>query len=207
MFVRFWAFSKLGVNIHPFPFGGLNSRCLRIGVSIFLAGFLFVVFVPVIYDATMFQCTSPAFACLSNPSGLKSIGYALLHWGGAYSLGGGGSSQLGGYTFLPDGYFALPDGSRLTTGGVLLFVAFPMVVASIGLVAPEIVKKSLAARIAFTFFGGIVLALSLLMVVSILSEGFNSILAAFAVVLFPLGSLMVIYGLRPRIFEIDEGSP
>jgi hypothetical protein len=186
----------------------MSLKHLRVGAALALLGFVIVFFVPVIYDPTMFQCANPSFACLSDPSGLKSIGYTLFHWGGAYSFGGAGVGEpLRGYAFLPDGYFALPDGSRLTTFGVLLSVAFPAVVASVGLAAPEIVKKSLATRIAFTCFGGFIFALSLLMLVSMLSEGLNSILAAFPVVLFPVGSSMVVYGLRPGIFQIGAEDP
>ena len=163
-------------------------------------GFLFVFFVPVIYDATMFQCTNPQLACLSNPFGMKSIGYAIFHWGGAYSFGGGGDQQLSGYTFLPEGYFKTPDSSGLTAFGVLLFLALPMTVSGLGLLGPEIVKKSKVTRAGFVVFGAFVFALAAL--VALFSTPFNLGLALlFGGVLAPIGGLMVLYGLHRWMFR------
>ena len=179
-------------------------KFLRIGSGLVLLGFLLVFFVPVIYDATMFQCTNPAFGCLSNPAGLKSIGYSLFHWGGAYSFGGGGDPQLSGYTFLPEGYFAMPmpDGSSLSTFGVLLFLALPIAIGGLGLLGSEIVKKSKVTRAGFIIFGAFVFALAAL--VALFSTPFNLGLALlFGGVLAPIGGLMVLYGLHRWIFRLD----
>jgi hypothetical protein len=188
----------------------VNVKLFRIGSALALLGFLFVFFVPVIYDATMFQCSNPQLAvepfsgytCLTNPSGLKSIGYALFHWGAGYSFGGGGDPQLSGYTFLPDGYFPMPDGSRLSTFGVLLFLALPMTVAGLGLLGPEIVKKSKVTRAGFVIFGAFVFALAAL--VALFSSPFNLGLALlFGGVLAPIGGVMVLYGLHRWMFRLD----
>jgi len=177
----------------------LNAKFLRIGSGAALLGFLFVFFVPVINDATMFQCSNPQLACLSNPSGLKSIGYALVHWGGAYSFGGGGDPQLSGYTFLPDGYFTMPDGSRLSAFGVLLFLALPIMVAGLGLLGPEIVKSKVT-KVGFVVFGAFIFALSAL--VALFSTPFNLGLALlFGGVLAPIGGLIVLYGLHRWVFR------
>jgi len=158
-----------------------------------LVGFLFVFFVPVIYDPTLCQFTSPAFPCPSNPAGLKSIWFALFGWGAAYEFEGGYSASLYGNSF--------------TTLGVLLFVALPTGVAGVCCLAPEIVKKSLASRICFTLFGGFAFAFSVLIFASMLGEGFNLALATLAVTLFSFGSTMVIYGVRPRLFQITTEQP
>lgn len=178
----------------------MNLKRLRIGAALVLCGFLFIFFVPIVYDATMFQCRAGGLLCLTNPSGIKSIGYTFFHWGGAYSPGGAGDPQLAGYTFLPEGYFVLL-GTNLTAFGVLLFVAFPIAIACVGLVAPEMVKKSRATRIGFILYGAFVFTLSLLMFLTMASEGFNAALTTLGVVLLPMGMVMLVYGLRPGIFH------
>lgn len=185
----------------------MNLRNIRLVVALIAFAFLFVFFVPLIYDATMLQCSYGAEACFSNPSGLKSLGYTIFHWGGAYSLGGAGDPQVSGYAFLPDGFLALPDGTHLTAYGVLLFVALPFFIGGIGLLAPEITRKSKLTRIGFTIFGAFVLILSVLMLFTMWSEGFNLALATLAITLFPAGFVMTIYGTRRRILsECPQGS-
>ena len=183
----------------------MNSRYLRFGVAIAVISFLFVFFVPVIYDATMFQggCGG-GFACLANPSGWKSIGYSLFQWGGAYSPGGAGDPQVGGYTFLPDGFFALPDGSGLTAFGVILFIAFPMVVTAVGCLAPELVKRSIVSRVVVVLFGGFVFALSLLMLASMATEGLYLLPYVSGVLMLPSGILMTLFGLRPGLYLFSD---
>jgi len=158
-----------------------------------LVGFLFVFFVPVVYDATFIQC-SDAFACPSNLAGLQSIGVALFGWGAVYGFAWGYSASMVYW-------------GSLTTLGVLLFLALPTGVAAVCCVAPEIVKKSLVSRIGFTLFGGFAFALSVLVFASMLGEGFSLALAALAVILFSFGSTMVIYGVRPRLFQIPREQP
>ena len=82
---------------------------------------MFVFFVPVLYDATMFACPYNGTLCLSDPSGLKSLGYWLLHWGATYGF------ELG---------YTAPLVDQLTTFGVLIGYAFPLGVACVDLLAP-----------------------------------------------------------------------
>ncbi|MDV3278541.1 MAG: hypothetical protein LYZ69_08805 [Nitrososphaerales archaeon] len=178
----------------------MRLKRLRIGIALILLGFLFVFFVPLVYDATMFQCAESSFVCLTNPSGLKSLGYALFHWGGAYSFGEAGDSQLLGYAFLPEGYFSYPGTSGLTSFGVLLLVAFPITVACVGLLAPEIIRKSRVMRIGFVGLGAVVFVLHALFFLSMISEGFNLTVALLGAVLAATGGTMVLYGLRPGFF-------
>jgi hypothetical protein len=152
--------------------------------AVVLFGFLFVFFAPFIYNATMFQCSNPAMACLSNPSGLKSLGYLLFHWGGTYSF------ELG--------YYAPPVGN-LTTFGVLITYVFPLMVACVGLLGPKIVKLSKVTRIGFAVFGAFVFAMSILFVLSTIPT-----LVMLAIVLVPTGGVMFAYSVNPRLFALED---
>lgn len=106
----------------------------RLGAIVFLLGFLFVFFAPIIYDATLFACHIPAGCvlcpiCLSNHSGLESIGNAIAGWGATYSIDTGYNSptvQWGTTT--------------LTTAGLLIFIALPIAIATLFLSSPELVR-------------------------------------------------------------------
>ena len=177
----------------------MNLRTARISAAVVLFCFLVVFFIPFVYNATLFQCTNGNELCLINPSGLESAGYVLFHWGAVYSFGGAGDPQLHGYDFYPG--FAM-----LTAFGVLLFVAFPIAAAGIGLMAPEIVRKSIAARIGFIMTMGLTLAFSGLLYASILGsvQNFDLQLAIPTLVLIPTAFLLVLYGIRPDIFHNQE---
>ena len=96
----------------------------------------------------------------------------------------------------------MPDGSRLSTFGVLLFLALPMTVAGLGLLGPEIVKKSKVTRAGFVIFGAFVFALAAF--VALFSSPFNLGLALlFGGVLAPIGGVMVLYGLHRWMFRLD----
>ena len=152
--------------------------------AVVLFGFLFAFFVPFIYNATMFQCSNPAMLCLGNPSGLKSSGYLLFHWGGTYSF------ELG--------YYA-PTVGNLTTFGVLITYAFPLVVACVGLLGPEIVRLSKVTRIGFAAFGAFVFAMSILFVLSTIPT-----LVWLAIALVPTGGVMFAYGVDLRLFDLED---
>ncbi len=157
--------------------------------AVVVFGFLFVFFVPIIYNATMFQCSNPGEACLTNPSGLMSLGYLFFHWGATYSLEPGWSGPTGGY-------FA-PTVGNLTTFGVLITYVFPLVVACIGLLAPKIVRLSKVTRIGFVTFGAFVFGMSVLFVLSMIPT-----LLMLGIVLLPTGGAMFAYGIRPSIFAL-----
>ena len=158
-----------------------------------------------VYVSNLFPSCFPsdAMSCLSNPSGLKSIGYTLVNWGGVYSFGGA-FQQLWGYAVLPEGFFTLPDGSQLSTFGVLLSVALPIAVAGVGFLGPEIVKKSRVTRAGFTAFGAFILALSVLLLISMLTEGLSLLPIVLGIILFPVGTVMVLYGLRPKMLLFSD---
>jgi len=152
--------------------------------AVVLFGFLFVFFVPFIYNATMFQCSNPAMVCLGNPSGLKSLGYLLFNWGGTYSF------ELG---------YNAPTVGNLTTFGVLITYAFPLVVACVGLLGPEIVRLSKVTRIGFAAFGAFVFAMSVPFILSSIPT-----LQLLGIALVPTGGVMFAYALRPGIFSLDS---
>jgi len=165
---------------------------IRIGAAAVLLGILFVFFVPVVYSSNLYadQMYAGSVTAPSNPAGLNSI------WAAIFGLGAVCGFEEGYSASIP--YLGL---GSLTTSGLLLLVVLPMLVATVGCMAPEIVKKSLATRIGFAVFGGGVFTLSVLVFASMLGNTFNSLFATYGVVLFSEGSLMVIYGIRPAIFQ------
>jgi hypothetical protein len=156
-------------------------------------GFLFVFFLPIIYEARLFAC-GLGTACLTNDSGLVSIGYAVFHWGARYSLGYG-SLSFNGY-FAPYVTIELTD---LSSFGELLFIVFPLLVVSFALLAPEIIGISRVARFALVGFGAFTTMLSAIVLSAAISHPF---LPEF--VFLPLawvGGLTVMYGTRTWIFH------
>jgi len=172
---------------------------IRIGLAAFLLAILFVLFVPVVYSSNVSGCLPPPMivgnwtgpggcATMPNAAGLASIGAALFGWGAVYGFEAGYSASL-------------PWAGTFTTLGVLMLVALPLVVASVGCMAPEIVKKSVVTRAGLEAFGGIIFMLSALVFTSMLSYSFNSYLAVYGAYLFSAGSLMFIYGVRPAVLQ------
>lgn len=156
---------------------------LRVAVALVLVGFLAVFFLPVVYDTNLYPC-SGGLMCLSNPSGLKSLGYWLFGWGGTYSF------ELG--------YAAPPVGS-LTTVGVLLFYVLPLVVACAVLVGPELVSMSKVTRTGFVAFGAFVFVMSVLFVLSMIP-----MVALLGIALALISGMMVVYGMRIWVFRADD---
>lgn len=160
-----------------------------LGASVLL-GLLFVFFLPIVYNSSMFQCGAGT-VCLSNRSGLQSIGYALFNWGAIYSFGYGASSPM-------NGYFA-PSLDGLTSWAVLLIVVFPVTVATVTLLAPEIVRISRVARFGLVAFGAFVAILSGLAVVTPAPQ--PSLIEIIFLPLIWAGGLIVVYGARKWIFS------
>jgi hypothetical protein len=172
----------------------MGTRLWRtLGASVLL-GFLFVFFLPITYDARLFACGLGG-VCLTNDSGLLSVGYAVFHWGATYSFGYGSPSPLNGY-FAPNVTIELTD---LSSFGELLFIVFPLLVASLALLAPEIVRISRVARLGFAGFGAFTTMLSAIVLSAAISHPF---LPEF--VFLPLawvGGLIAMYGTRTWIFS------
>ena len=171
----------------------MSLRDLRILASLCTLGFLIVFFVPIFYNSMLFACRNPRVLCLSNPSGLESPGYLLLNWGATYSLGSNWSGPTGGYS--------APVVDSLTDIGVLLAYAFPLVVSSTALLAPEIVRISKIARISFVAFGVFAFVLS----IGFLFSSFDPLIIT-AIALEPIATLMVVYGTRILNFRAPESS-
>jgi hypothetical protein len=149
--VRGW----LPAEQSTYPLGnprlGMWANRVRLGAALSLLGLLAFFFVPMIYSPTMFQCTNAAVLCPAPPSGLMSLSYALFHWGSTYSLASWLS--FGAYNIIPVGFFALPGGNELTTVGSLFLVALPIAVVGLGLLGPEIARRTKVGRAGFTTFG------------------------------------------------------
>lgn len=129
----------------------MTPKDFRFIVAVTLFGFLFVFFVPIIYDATLFKCADPRGLCLGDPSGLRSIGYTTFHWGGVYSFGGGGDPQLGGYGLR--GSFISSNGDALSSFVTVIIFLLPLAVVNVGLLEPEVVKKFNVAAVGFVVLG------------------------------------------------------
>lgn len=177
----------------------MNLRFARIGTTIILLGFLLVFFLPLVPFTKAVTCNAPPggfyFGCPPIPtggsySGYHSIGYLLTGWGASYS------GWLGGYVAPAVANGACP-GCYLTAFGVLLAVALPLVVAIAVFLSPEIVGLSKVTRIGFIAFGAFVVALSALLLISMIGQGFQLVFALLGAVLVPTGSAMVVYGLFP----------
>jgi hypothetical protein len=118
----------------------------------------------------------------------------LVHWGA--SSGGG----LGGGTYYPPDITDTLGGvsEQLTAWGAFISVVVPLITACLGLLAPEMIRRSWAMRIGFVAFGASILALSILLVISMtLAIAFPGL-----VLVWEAGA-MVFDGLRRSKFKTD----
>ncbi|MDE1852494.1 MAG: hypothetical protein KGI38_01970 [Thaumarchaeota archaeon] len=167
----------------------MNTRPIRIGTSSVLLGMLVFFFVPILYNPELFACQSSAATCLSDPSGLESLGYWFFHSGAAYSFEGGWAGPTGGY-------FSAPV-YNLTTFGVLLTFAAPLIVACVALLGPEIVKKSKLSRIGFAAFGASIFIFAVLVLASLVLQQYHDSLFALVGAFYGVsGMLILMHGLH-----------
>lgn len=158
-------------SVYPLaePHFGMWAKRIRVGAALSALGFLVFFFVPTVYNPTLFQCVNYGLsACPSPPSGLMSLSYAMFHWGSTYSLASWLS--FGAYGILPVGFFALPNGGELTTVGSLFLVALPVAIVGLGLLGPEIARKTRLGRAGFTLLGAGAVLLSAAMFASMAME-------------------------------------
>jgi len=170
----------------------LNTNDLRRIGAAAIAGLLVFFFLPVVYNSTLFACGNGAVACLTNPSGLESLGYWAFHVGVVYGL-------EPGVGFASIGFSNLGFGGDLTLFGVLLAYVFPSIVACVGLIAPEIVRLSRVTRVGFVAFGLFVAALSAIFVLS-----WSLPLTGIGVVLLGASWYMVAFGMGIWIFRAED---
>ena len=150
------------------PRFGMWAKRVRVGAALSALGFLAFFFVPMVYSPTLFQCLNGAEVCPAPPSGLMSLSYAMLHLGSTYSLASWLS--FGAYDILPVGFFALPDGNVVTTVGSLFVIALPVAVIGLGLLGPEITRRTRLGRALYTLLGAGVMLLSVAMLASMAME-------------------------------------
>jgi hypothetical protein len=163
---------------------------------------LFVFFVPLVPYTTPYRCDANSLGCgPESPrgfiTGFNSLGLPLVHWGA--SSGG----FLGGGTYNPPVITDSLGGvsEQLTGFGALIAVVLPLIAACVGLLAPELVRKSRATRIGFIVFGALAFAFSILMVVSLTAS-----IALPGLLLIWEGGLIAFYGLRPWTSHADNMS-
>ena len=167
----------------------MNIRLIRIGTSSVILGVLVFFFVPILYNPTLFACQSSTATCLSDSSGLESLGFLFFHFGAVYSFGGGWAGPTGGY-FAPLVY-------NLTTFGVLLTFVAPSIVACVALLGPEIVRKSKFSRIGFTAFGASDFIFAVLMLASLVLQQYHDGLLALVGAFYGVsGILILMHGLH-----------
>ena len=164
----------------------MKSVHLRLGIVGAFLGFLFFFFVPVMYDAALFACRNLCATSLTNPAGLKSLGYWVFNWGATYGFDG--ASYTG------------PIVANTTTFSDLFTVVFPLAVASVCLMAPEIVEISRTARASFVSFGVFTLGFSLLLGLNGALPPHLLPLMVVGACLAPVGGAIAVYGLRPSMF-------
>ena len=145
-------------------------------------------FLPVVYIGNMFPCGDGTL-CLTNPSGLESLGYWFFHQGMSYMFEPGSI----------DWGFGTTGFGFDTPFGVLITYIFPLIVVFVALLAPEIVGLSRVTRAGFVAFGSFIVALSALFVLT-----WTLPLAAFGVVLVSTGWYMVTFGMRIWIFRVED---
>jgi len=176
-------------------------RSLRIGLVLGMVGFLLLFFLPVIPFTKTIQI-SCVFSCPAVPtggsySGYNSVGYLFTGWGASYS------GWLGGYTPPAISLVSSDGPTTLTAFGAFIAVVLPIIVISAGLLAPQIVGRSRAAKAGFVAFSGFISFFSLAellfsrgtLIPLIYSEALASVL---------LGGVMVTYGLGRWIFSPSQ---
>lgn len=171
---------------------------LRTWLVLGMAGFLAFFFLPLIpFAKTLhFSCV---FSCPPSPpggsfSGYDSIGYLLTGWGASYS------AWLGGYLPPAISLSSSQGPITLTAFGALVAVVLPIAVVSVGVLAPQIVRRSNAARVAFVTVSACISFFSLAEL--LFSRGaLIPLVESEALALVLLGGVMATYGLGRWIFH------
>ncbi len=176
-----------GSMSHSDKLSQLFSLKARLTIVLLLVVFLFEFFLPLVpYTGTM-GCTvhssyEPCSQLMATFSGYHSIGYILTGSGASYA------EMLGSYI--------ASNIANLLSIGVLFLVAFPIIVACVGLLEPEIIRLSRFLRIGIVVFGASAVTFSGLALLTIASDiasiGMIGIgLAVSALALFAMGTFIL----------------
>jgi hypothetical protein len=174
---------------------------LRMGLVLGMVGFLLLFLLPLVPFTKTVQ-VSCVFSCPAVPlgdsySGYNSIGYLLTGWGASYS------GWLGGYAPPAISLVSSQGPITLTAFGALIAVVFPIAVVSVGLLAPQIVGRSRAARAGFVAFSAFISFFSLAELL-FSSGAVIALIFSEALAFVLLGGLMVTYGLGRWVFRPTE---
>lgn len=170
----------------------MNLRITRVISVATMIGLMFLFLLPFVPFTTTINCEVPPGVAVPSPclfstkpsyTGYESVGYLLIGRGATYS------DSLGGYVTSQVG--------NLTAFGVLLTVVLPLVLACVGLLAPELVKRSQMSRAGLIFLGAFLAILESLSLFSMVSGGFYPPLGVLGIALLVMGVAMVIYGMHP----------
>ena len=180
----------------------MRSGNVRLGLVVFLVGFLFVFFLPLLPfthvvtpacsppgQGGMSWCTDMPFG--GSYSGYQSIGHFLAGWGATYA------DWLGGYVPPAISYDLGGGYSTLTALSVTFSVMLPIAIACVWLLAPEIVKTSKILRMGFGVFGAALFALADLMLISMVQQAsFPWLIGLTGAFFGASGVLMVMYSMH-----------
>jgi hypothetical protein len=170
----------------------LRTRGIRFGLAGLILAALFVFFAPLIPHHVALNCPVPSYGCPTpgDFGNYNSLGLAVFGWGAAYSFGA--------TTYSPPLVNFVSGGelNSMSPFGALFSMVIPLIVASIGLLAPEIVGFSRAARAGLAGFGAAVLAFSIILLGSTLSPVVPPLALAGLALAYEGGALLLL-GLRP----------
>jgi len=171
----------------------MGSRTIRLGVSLGLAGFLLVFFLPVLPYTQLSgpPCAAICVGVFPGFTGYQSLGFYATGWG---AISGG---WFAGYQPPAVTYDFGGSPSTLTAFGVFLAMVLPTVVACVWLLAPELVRFSKVSRIGFGVFGAAIFGLADLMLISMVQQAVFPWLFVFVGTLFGTsGVLMLMYAMH-----------
>jgi hypothetical protein len=158
---------------------------------------LLVFFVPFIPHHVTVSCPVVSYGCPTpgDFGNYNSLGLAIFGWGAAYSFGAS--------TYSPPllNFASGGELNSMSPFGAPISIVVPLIVASIGLLAPEIVGFSRPARVGLAGFGAAVFAFSIILLGSTLSPLVPPLAIAGLVLAYEGGAILV-SGLRPALLGL-----
>lgn len=176
----------------------MKTRVIRYGLAGLISAALFVFFVPFIpYHVTVSCPPTGSFGCPTpgDFGNYNSLGLTFFGWGAAYSFGA--------QTYSPPLVNFVSGGelNSMSPFGALFSIVIPLLVACVGLLAPEIVRFSRPGRVGLAGFGAAVLAFSIILLGSTLFPVVPP-LALAGLALTYEGIAILLSGVRPALLGL-----